>query len=128
MKQKERTNMITQIGTVAVYVKDQKKAKAFWTEKVGFELRRETVMTPDASWLEVAPPGAQSCLVIYPVSMMDGAEERKASIVFLTDDIQAAFGRMKEAGVNFLEEPNTMPWGTYARFEDEDGNEFLLKG
>jgi predicted enzyme related to lactoylglutathione lyase len=120
--------MITQIGTVAVYVDDQQKAKTFWTEKAGFELRRETQMTPEASWLEVAPKGAQSCLVIYPKAMMGGADDMKASIVFLCDDIDDTYRRMKEAGVTFLEEPNPMPWGTYARFQDEDGNEFLLKG
>ncbi|MBW5446902.1 VOC family protein [Cohnella sp. CFH 77786] len=120
--------MITQIGTVAVYVDDQQKAKTFWTEKAGFELRRETPMTPEASWIEVAPPGAQSCLVIYPKMMMAASEEMKASIVFLCDDIQGTFERMKSAGVKFLEEPNAMPWGTYARFQDEDGNEFILKG
>jgi lactoylglutathione lyase len=120
--------MITQIGTVAVYTDNQDKALTFWTEKAGFELRRETPMGPEGRWLEVAPANAQSCLVIYPKSMMAGWEEMKAGIVFLCDDINATFERMKAAGVSFLEEPNPMPWGTYARFEDEDGNEFLLKG
>ena len=52
----------------------------------------------------------------------------KPSIVFQCDDIDGTYERMKANGVKFLEAPNKMPWGTYARFADEDGNEFLLKG
>ncbi len=44
--------MIKQIGTVAVYVEDQQKAKQFWTEKVGFDIAADHPMGPEASWLE----------------------------------------------------------------------------
>ncbi|MEF3302417.1 VOC family protein [Paenibacillus sp. GYB003] len=119
--------MIGKIATVAVYVEDQQKAKTFWTEKVGFELVRETPMGPNAFWLEVAPKGAESALVIYPKSMMPGSNEMKASIVFQCDDIDAAYAAMKQRGVRFEGEPQSMQWGTYATFSDEDGNSFLLK-
>ncbi len=62
--------MIRKIATAAVYVEDQQKAKTFWTEKVGFELVREMSMGPGGSWLEVAPKGAETALVIYPRTMM----------------------------------------------------------
>jgi lactoylglutathione lyase len=58
--------MISRIATAAVYVEDQQKAKAFWVEKAGFEVTVETPMGPGATWLEVAPKGAQSALVLYP--------------------------------------------------------------
>jgi catechol 2,3-dioxygenase-like lactoylglutathione lyase family enzyme len=119
--------MIKQIATVAVYVEDQAKAKAFWTEKVGFEVAAEFPMGPDAFWLEVAPPGAHSHLVIYPKSIMPDWSERKPSIVFVTDDVQGTYETMKANGVEFLDEPKTMQWGTYVTFKDLDGNEFLLK-
>ncbi|MET3289384.1 UNVERIFIED_CONTAM: lactoylglutathione lyase [Brevibacillus sp. OAP136] len=119
--------MITKMATIAVYVSNQQEALTFWTEKVGFEVKRNQPMGPDASWIELTPPQAQTCLVIYPKSMMPDAEERKPSIVFETANIQETYAKMKENGVDFLEEPNQMPWGTYARFVDPDGNEFLLK-
>ncbi len=56
--------MIKQIGSVAVYVEDQKKAKPFWAEKVGFDIAADHPMGSEASWLEVAPQGAQTRLVI----------------------------------------------------------------
>lgn len=120
--------MIKKIATVAVYVEDQRRAKTFWTEKAGFKVVAEHAMGPDASWLEVAPPGVESALVIYPRSMMKGWEEMKPSIVFLCDDIDETYRTMKANGVRFESEPNRMSWGTFAQFYDEDGNQFLLKG
>ncbi|MED0658874.1 MULTISPECIES: VOC family protein [Bacillus] len=120
--------MIRKISTVAVYVEDQQKAKEFWTKKVGFKVMAEHPMGPNAFWLEVAPAGSESHLVIYPKSMMEGWENRKASIVFECEDIMGTYETMKKNGVEFLGEPKKMQWGTYVQFKDEDGNEFLLKG
>ncbi|RUQ27857.1 VOC family protein [Peribacillus cavernae] len=120
--------MITKIATVAVYVEDQQKAKEFWTNKVGFEIKAEHQMTPNANWLEVGPEGAESHLVIYPKSMMQGHENMKASIVFMCDDIMGTYEKLKANGVELAGEPNKMQWGTFVQFRDEDGNEFLLKG
>ncbi|MBT2759197.1 VOC family protein [Mesobacillus foraminis] len=119
--------MIKKIATVAVYVEDQQKAKTFWTEKVGFDVVANHPMGPNAFWLEVAPKGADSCLVIYPKSMMKGSENLKASIVFQCDDIRSTYEQLKANGVEFAGEPQEMQWGTFAQFKDEDGNEFLLK-
>ncbi|MBD2870821.1 VOC family protein [Paenibacillus arenilitoris] len=120
--------MIKKIATTAVYNEDQQKAKAFWTEKAGFKLVRETPMGPGGAWIEVAPEGAESALVLYPRAMMKGWESMKASIVFECDDINATYERMKAGGVNFESEPQKMQWGSFAQFYDEDGNAFLLKG
>lgn len=120
--------MITNIGTVAVYVEDQQKAKDFWTTKVGFEVISEHPMGPNAFWLEVAPEGERSRLVIYPKSMMKGFESMKASIVFECENVLETYQRMKFNGVIFKGEPKEMQWGSFVQFSDEDGNEFLLKG
>ncbi len=120
--------MIRRIATVAVYVDDQNAALEFWRDQVGFEVRRSESMGNAGVWLEVAPEGADSRLVIYPRSAMDDWAERKPSIVFECDNIQTAYNGMKSNGVQFDGEPRKMPWGTYATFSDPDGNEFLLKG
>ena len=57
-------------NTVAVYVDDQEAALKLWTESVGFHIRRKMPVGPKASWIEVGPKGAQTCLVIYPKSMV----------------------------------------------------------
>jgi lactoylglutathione lyase len=120
--------MIKRIATVAVYVENQQEALKFWTEQVGFELHHSAPMGPDASWIEVGPKGAQSMLVLYPRKLMPNWQELKPSIVFECEDIQKTYEEMKARGVKFLEEPKAMPWGTFTRFEDPDGNVYVLKG
>lgn len=100
--------MITNAGTVAVYVEDQQKAKEFWTDKAGFEVAAERPMEPNTFWLEVAPKDAQTRLVLYPKAMMPNAENMKASIVFECDDVLRTYEEMKAKGVQFKEEPQQM--------------------
>lgn len=119
--------MITKIATQAVYVKDQQAALRFWTKRVGFEMRFEAEMGPDAKWIEVGPPGGESHLVIYPTSMMADWAERKPSIVFACADIHATHAAMAGRGVEFTQEPREMPWGWFAIFIDEDGNWYGLR-
>lgn len=84
-------------------------------------------MGPDGEWLEVGPQGAESCLVIYPRAMMGDWEERKPSIVFECDDIQATFDAMSSRGFEFTQEPTDMAWGPFAIFRDPDRNKFGLR-
>jgi lactoylglutathione lyase len=123
----ERPAMIRKIATAAVYVEDQQRAVQFWTKQVGFEVRRERPMGPDARWIEVGPPGADSCLVIYPKSLMPDWTERKPSIVFESEDIRQTFEEMRDRGVQFTQEPKEMPWGPFAIFLDPDGNWYGLR-
>ena len=120
--------MIKKIATAAVYVDDQRKAVEFWTQQVGFEVHREKPMGPQASWIEVGPPDAESCLVIYPKSMMEDWAERKPSIVFECDDIKETYEELRGRGVDFTQPPKEMPWGPFAIFVDPDGNSFGLRG
>ena len=128
--------MITQIETVSIYVEDQQQSLKFWTDKMEFEVKANHPMSPNANWIELGPSSffqtkeMQACcsIVIYPRSMMPNWRELKPSIVFLCDDIEQTYTKLKSKGVNFVEEPRKMAWGTYAKFVDIDGNEFLMKG
>lgn len=53
--------MINQLGQVMLYVNNQDECKAFWTEKLGFEVISEEVSGP-MRWIEVAPKGRQPAL------------------------------------------------------------------
>jgi lactoylglutathione lyase len=120
--------MIKKIGTVGVYVDDQERASKFWVEKIGFEVRQKIDMGNGASWFEVAPRGAESCLVVYPKTLMTNWEELKPSVVFICENFDTVCKELKQKGVVFGIEPQEMPWGKFATFKDEDGNEFGLKG
>lgn len=116
--------MITKIANATIYVDDQQKALDFW-QNLGFEIRADNDMGNGFRWIEVAPPGAETCIAIYPKQLMP--DRNSSSVVFVCDNVQEMWREMKEKGVQFKEEPKKMPWGTFAIFQDEDGNEFVLK-
>lgn len=118
--------MFNKIATVSVYVDDQEKAEKFWVEQVGFEIQKKIPMGPGAFWIELSPPGAESCITIYPKSMMPDAGAQTLGIVFQTDDIQAAYAKLKANGVD-IEEPKELGFGIFAQFKDNDGNVFGLR-
>lgn len=120
--------MITKIGTVGVYVEDQAKALQFWTGKIGFVEKDRKDMGNGNFWLEVAPRGAESALVLYPKGLLPDAAELKPSIVFMCKDIEAFCAELKGKGVKFEKELMSLPWGKFASFLDEDGNKYGLKG
>lgn len=120
--------MIKQIGTTGVYVSDQDKAIEFYVDVLGFEKRDDQPMGEGARWIEVAPPGAESRLVLSLPSDEEGRQRvgTFVGIVFETDDIEATHRELSTRGVGFTEPPTLQPWGTMAQFVDQDGNGFVL--
>jgi predicted enzyme related to lactoylglutathione lyase len=119
--------MITKIATAAVYVSDQPAAEEFWTKQMGFEVTTKKEMGPGFYWLEVAPKGAQSALVLYVRSAMKGWEQMKPSLVFECDDFEQTCKQLKARGVK-TGEPMNLEWGKFLKFQDPDGNEFGVRG
>jgi predicted enzyme related to lactoylglutathione lyase len=120
--------MIKWIATQAVYVSDQTAAEEFWKNKVGFDVITTREMGNGLRWLEVAPPGAQSRLVLYPRSLIKDWSERQPSIVFECDDVERTYEELKSRGVDVGSPPVSMKWGKFGTFKDLDGNEFGFKG
>jgi predicted enzyme related to lactoylglutathione lyase len=90
-------------------------------------VHRNKPMGPAANWLEVEPAGAESCLVLYPKSMMEDWAERKPSVVFECNTIQQVYEAMAGRGVQFTQAPKEMGWGKFAIFLDPEGNWFGLR-
>ena len=118
--------MFGPIKTVTVYVDDQQKAIEFYTQKLGCVIRRSLPMGPNANWVEVSPPGAQTCLVLYPKAMMPNSAELKLGVVFHCRDVEGTCRRLESLDVRISMPPKQMPWGMFAAFLDIDGNEFGL--
>ena len=102
---------------------DQDRALAFYTNKLGFETRAD-ISVGDYRWIEVAPPGAETALVLEPGQ---GTVGTFTSVVFATDDMQATYDELHSRGVHFTQEPTRQDWGgIQAQFVDQDGNTFVL--
>ena len=130
------------ITNTQLWVHDQDEALAFYTEKVGMEVRVD-VTVPELGnfrWLTVGPPGQTDVSIVLmaipgpPVMDAETAEQVKtlmgkgfAGTVFLTtDDVQASYEELKGRGVDFVEEPEERPYGIDSAFRDPSGNNFRL--
>lgn len=122
--------MINKIGKISVYVQDQEQAKDFWINKVGFVLKLEQPMGPNADWIEVGPSEDEfTTLILYSKSLMEKQNPSSVahpSILFSTTDIESAYEKMKQNGVE-VEEMMRLPFGTMFTFKDQDGNPFMLR-
>ena len=130
------------ISVAQLWAQDQEEALAFWTEKVGFEVRMDVTMAEmgDFRWLTVSPSGQEDFGIVLmaipgpPVMSEETAQEVEnlmgkgfAGTVFLTtDDCQASYEELRERGVEFTETPEERPYGIDAGFRDPSGNSFRL--
>jgi predicted enzyme related to lactoylglutathione lyase len=120
--------MISAVAKVVVPVHDQDRAKAFWTETVGFEARRDETFGGER-WIEVVPPGGGPVLVLSPRSepRRHVADELPHSPVFFTcDDVEATYRELSERGVAFPLAPRRQHFGWWSLFEDPDGTRYAL--
>jgi catechol 2,3-dioxygenase-like lactoylglutathione lyase family enzyme len=117
--------MINRIDIISLPVSDQERSKAFYTDVLGFSLVRDNPMGPDQQWVEVAPEGAETSftLVTWFDSMPAGAVK---GIVLDTDNVEAEVKALKARGLD-TSDIDSQPWGSFATFEDPDGNGFVLQ-
>jgi catechol 2,3-dioxygenase-like lactoylglutathione lyase family enzyme len=134
--------MLKQLTHTQVWVHDQDEALAFYTEKLGFELR-EDVTVPELGnfrWLTVGVPGQQDVAITLmavpgpPVfddetrAQIQSLLARGASggLFFATDDVRKTYEELKSRGVEFTQEPTEQPYGVDAGFRDPSGNHFRM--
>jgi AraC-like DNA-binding protein/catechol 2,3-dioxygenase-like lactoylglutathione lyase family enzyme len=130
------------IATAQLWVHDQDEALAFYTEKLGMEVRVDVTMPEmgDFRWLTVGPadqPEFSIVLMAVPgppvmdeatrTQVLELAAKGFAGTVFLTtDDVRAAYEELKGRGVEFTEEPEERPYGIDSGFRDPSGNALRL--
>jgi catechol 2,3-dioxygenase-like lactoylglutathione lyase family enzyme len=124
--------MINHVGTISVFVSDQDRAKAFYTEKLGLELRTDQPLFPGATsrWVAVAPKGAATELILYlPDENWAHYKQvvgKSQAVTLDVSDMQAVYADLQARGVTFVQEPDKQPWGTFATIRDSEGNTILL--
>lgn len=130
--------MIKRLSHAGVPVLDQDSARAFYTEKLGFEVRHDETLD-EFRWLTVGPPAQPDLAFILwepkpPMQDEATAQEIRALVakgafgggVWETDDCQATHAELARRGVTFLQEPTERPYGIEAVFRDDSGNWFSL--
>ena len=117
---------------IPVLVRDQNRSLRFYLEQLGFRLIADRSREHGRFILVAAPDGGAPLALIAP---KPGSEEYKLigqsgqQAVFVTEDVMARFEVWRARGVHFQGPPQTGAWGgMFARFEDIDGNKFILAG
>jgi catechol 2,3-dioxygenase-like lactoylglutathione lyase family enzyme len=130
------------IANAQLWVHDQDEALAFYTEKLGMEVRADVTLPEmdDFRWLTVSPVGQEDVSIVLMAipgaPVMDEETQGQvrelmgkgfAGTVFLTtEDCQASYEELKARGVEFVDEPEERPYGIDSSFRDPSGNNFRL--
>jgi catechol 2,3-dioxygenase-like lactoylglutathione lyase family enzyme len=118
---------IKNVAVVSVPVSDPERAKAFYVDTLGLELRRDDSSVPGMRWVLVAPKGGVTALtlVTWFDSMPPGSLR---GLVITSTDIAADYEVLKNRGVEFAGPPKRQPWGRMETvFRDPDGNSIVLQ-
>jgi uncharacterized glyoxalase superfamily protein PhnB len=130
------------IANAQLWVNDQDEALAFYTQKLGMEVRMDVTLAEMGNfrWLTVGPAGQPDVSIVLmaigasPMMDAETAEQLRslvakgfAGTVFLTtDDCQASYVELRDRGVEFSEQPEDRPYGIDSGFHDPSGNSIRL--
>jgi predicted enzyme related to lactoylglutathione lyase len=130
------------IANAQLWVQDQDEALAFYTEKLGWEVRADVTLPEmgDFRWLTVGPAGQEDFSVVLmaipgpPAFEEETAEQLRtvvakgvaAPIFLTTDDCHAAYEELRARGLEFVDTPEERPYGIDASFRDPSGNHIRL--
>jgi catechol 2,3-dioxygenase-like lactoylglutathione lyase family enzyme len=130
------------ISFAGVWVHDQDEALAFYTEKLGWELRADVTL-PELGgyrWLTVGPPDQPDVSMLLnaipgPPVLDEATSEQIRSVMakgwggnvlLTTDDVHRSYEELKARGVEFSQEPTQQPYGIDAGFRDPSGNQMRM--
>jgi catechol 2,3-dioxygenase-like lactoylglutathione lyase family enzyme len=116
------TTTISDVATVAVPVGDQDRARDFYVDGLGFEVRLDVPMPGGGRWLTVAPAGAVVSLALTA----GGAVGVDTGIRFVARDVAAEHAALTARGVDvdaILDWPGVPPMFS---FRDGEGNTLYI--
>ena len=105
---------------VAVPVSDVDRAKAFYTEKAGFNADHDHTVSDELRFIQLTPPGS-ACSIAIGTGIVDSAPGSVRGLQLVVADIHAARAELVERGVD-VSEVQKGPGGSFVFFSDPDGN------
>jgi catechol 2,3-dioxygenase-like lactoylglutathione lyase family enzyme len=110
---------------VAVPVSDVDRAKAFYTEKVGFHADHDQQVSDALRFVQLTPPGS-ACSIAIGEGIVEGTPGSVQGLQVVVADIHAAHDELSERGVE-VSEVQVFPWGSFVFFNDPDGNRWSVQ-
>jgi predicted enzyme related to lactoylglutathione lyase len=110
---------------VAVAVSDVDRAKAFYTEQVGFNADHDHQVSDEMRFVQLTPPGS-ACSIAIGTGIMETTPGSVQGLQLVVTDIEAARAQLVEGGVE-VGEVQEFPWGRFVFFKDPDGNGWAVQ-
>ena len=110
---------------VAVPVSDVDRAKAFYTEQVGFKTDHDQQVSDELRFVQLTPPGS-GCSIAIGTGITDAQPGSVQGMQLVVTDIEAAHDHLAQAGVE-VGEVQDFPWGRFVFFSDPDGNGWAVQ-
>jgi predicted enzyme related to lactoylglutathione lyase len=110
---------------VAVPVSDVDRAKAFYTEKAGFNADHDHRVSDELRFVQLTPPGS-ACSIAIGTGIMDTTPGSVKGLQLVVSDIEAAHDHLNQNGVE-VSDIQDFPWGRFVFFSDPDGNSWAVQ-
>ena len=117
--------MQMKLEVVHVPVSDVDRAKAFYTEKIGFNADHDHQVNEELRFVQLTPPGS-ACSIAIGTGLTDMEPGSAKGLQLVVDDIEAARAELAARGVE-VTEVQVFPWGSFVFFSDPDGNRWALQ-
>ena len=128
----DRQDPYLRVLCINIFVRDQDRSLRFYVDQLGFGLVVDESYESGGRWVAVAPPDGNTVLALVTPKRNTGEYKligRSQHAVLVTDDVMAKFVEWQKRGVRFHHPPQTTLWGgIFTRFDDLDGNSFMLVG
>ncbi len=119
------TNMDWKLELVAIPVTDVDRAKAFYTDQVGFVADHDHTLSDDMRFVQVTPPGS-GCSIAFGKGITEAAPGSVQGVQLVVADIEAARAALVEGKVD-VSDVQDFPWGRFVFFSDPDGNGWAVQ-
>jgi catechol 2,3-dioxygenase-like lactoylglutathione lyase family enzyme len=110
---------------VAIPVSDVDRAKAFYTEKAGFNADHDHRVSDELRFVQLTPPGS-ACSIALGTGLVDTPPGSAQGLQLVVSDIQAAHAQLVARGVE-VSDVQEFPWGSFVFFSDPDGNRWSVQ-
>jgi len=119
------TNMQMKLELVAVPVTDVDRAKAFYTEKLGFHADFDQQVNEDLRFVQLTPLGS-ACSIVFGVGITTMQPGSLEGLLMVVEDVKAVREELVKRGAD-ISEIDVQDWGTFVYFRDPDGNSWSLQ-
>ena len=110
---------------VVIPVSDVDRAKAFYTEKVGFNADHDHTVSEEIRFVQLTPPGS-ACSIAFGKGIVEGTPGSVKGLQVVVPDVSAARAELVERGAQ-VSEVRVLDWGSFVYFSDPDGNSWALQ-